>query len=298
MSLKDKLSNLHLLLRVPSFARWPLEVRFFCEDVYDKWQSADKRVDASIRGGIKVLLDLKKPEEIINDVELPISKKAKGKRKREALGKGGIDGLDVGYSGLKKRLERSIFSLGEDQALKCAVCAKGLDPMTAMALVCPQEDCRTVSHVTCLAARFIEDEGAGTPVVPISGRCPGCRVELQWIDLIKETSLRARGQKEVAEIMKKPKERKSKQAHNLLEGNAADEDEDILGVNMRALDSSDESLPENWHYPDDDDDDKMSIMSGHSALSDGVQAASPTERPSTALKLPAVIEDSEFDFSG
>lgn len=297
MSLKDKLLNLHLLLRVPSFARWPLEVRFFCEDVYDRWQSANKRVDASIRGGIKVLLDLKQPEEIIDDGELPISKKAKGKRKREALGKGGIDGLDVGYSGLKKRLERNIFSLGKDQALKCAVCAKDLDPVTAMALVCLQEDCRTASHMTCLATRFIEDEGAGPSVVPISGRCPGCKVQLQWIDVIKETSLRARGQKEVAEMMKKPKERKTKQAHNLQEENVADEDEDLLGVNMRALDSSDESLPEDWHCPDDDDDDMMSIISGHSALSDGAQAASPTKRPSIALKLPAVIEDSEFDFS-
>lgn len=295
MSLKDKLLNLHLLLRVPSFARWPLEVRFFCEDVYGKWQSANKRVDASIRDGIKVLLDLKQPEEIIDDSELPISKNAKGKRKREALGKGGIDGLDVGYSGLKKRLERNIFSLAKDQALECAVCAKGLDPVTAMALVCPHEDCRTASHMTCLATRFIEDEGAGAPVVPISGRCPGCKVELQWIDMIKETSLRARGQKEVAEIMKKPKERKTKQAHNLQEEDVADEDEDPLGVDSGALNSSDESLPEDWHCADDDD--TMSIISGRSALSNGARATSPTERPSTTLKLPAVIEDSEFGFS-
>ena len=295
MSLKDKLSNLHLLLRVPSFARWPLEVRFFCKDVYGKWQSENQRVDASIRAGIKVLLDLKQPEEIINDGERPMSKKTKGERKREALGKGGIDGLDLGYSGLKTRLERSITSLGEDEALKCAVCAKGLGPMTAMTLVCPQEDCRTASHMTCLAAKFIENGGAGAPVIPVSGRCPGCKVELQWIDLVKESSLRARGQKEVAEMSKEPKKRKSKEAPNFREEDVADEDEDLPGVDMRALDASDGSLPEDWQDRDDDDDDTMSVMSGHSALSDGAQAASPTKRPSTAPKLPVVIEDSELE---
>ena len=36
-SLTDKLSNLHLLLRVPYFSQWPLEVRFFSEDVYKVW---------------------------------------------------------------------------------------------------------------------------------------------------------------------------------------------------------------------------------------------------------------------
>lgn len=303
-SIKDKISNLHLLLRVPSFSRWPLQVRFFCEDVYRVWQLWNERVAGSVRGGVNVLLDLKLPEEVINDDGLLMSTQAKAKQKREALGKGGIQGLDIGYSELKDHVDKSIFLLAEDEGLKCAVCAKNLGPQTAMALVCPRENCRTASHMTCLATKFVEDEGAGAAVTPVSGRCPGCREELRWIDLIKELSLRVRGEKEVAQMMKKPKERKVKkpmakegtasqlEAHTLVKEDGADPNEDLADADMRALNASDESLPDDWQYQDDDDDDRMSVMSGHSALSDGM---SPTKRSSTTSKLPAVIEDSDWD---
>lgn len=162
----------------------------------------------------------------------------------------------------------------------------------------------TASHVTCLATKFIKDEGAGGAVTPISGRCPGCKSELQWIDLIKELSLRVRGEKEVAQIMKKPKELRVKkpiaknatasqlEAQNVVEEDEANPNEDLVDANMRALNTSDGSLPDDWQYQDDDDDGRISVMSGHSALSDGM---SPTRRSSTTSKMPAVIEDSDWD---
>ena len=293
MQIKDMLSNLHLLLRVPSFAGWPLQVRFFCEDVYGKWQQENQRVNATIRSGIKVILDLKKSKEVINHSEPAMSTKANGNCKRDALGKGGIEGLALGYSELKKHVEKSSFFLAKGEALKCAVCANSLGSKATMALVCPHKDCRTASHMTCLATKFIEDEGADAAVTPTSGRCPGCKVEFQWIDLIKELSLRARGQIEVAKIMKKPKERKTKQAHNFKE-DVADPDQDLVGFDLRVLDASDESLPDDWDYQDHDDG--MVSSSGHSTFSYGAEAATTTiKRPSTAPKLPAVIEDSEID---
>ena len=266
-------------------------------------------MNASVRDGIKVSLDVKQPEKIINDGELPMTTKAKGKRKLEALGKGGIEGLDLGYSELKNHIEKSNFMLAEGKVLKCAVCAKNLGPKTAMALVCPQEDCRIASHMTCLATKFIEDEGAGAAITPISGRCQGCKVELQWIHLIKELSLRVRGEKEVAKVTKKLTEQKTKtqvpntmiavasqpEAHTFEEEDVVDSNEDIAGVDMRALDASDESLPDDWQYQDDDNEDLMSVRSDHTALSDGVEAASPAKRPPAAPNLPALIEDSELD---
>ena len=264
---------------------------------------------ASVRCGVKVLLDVKQPERIINDGELPMTTKAKSKRKLEALGKGGIEGLDLGYSELKNHIEKSSSMLAENKVLKCAVCAKNLGPKTEMALVCPQEDCWTASHMTCLATKFIEDEGAGAAITPISGRCPGCKVELQWIHLIKELSLRVRGQKELVKVTKKLKGHETKtrvpkttaavasqpETHKFEEEDVADPNEDLAGVDMRAFDASDESLPDDWQYQDDDNEDLMSVRSDYTALSDGVEAASPAKRSSTAPKLPAVIEDSELD---
>lgn len=307
ISLSDTLSNLQLLLRVPSFSRLPLQVRFFCGDVYRKWQSWTERANGSIEGAFQVVLDLKKPEGTINNGEVPVTAKAEGKRKREQLGKGGIEGLDIGYSELKDHVEKSIAFLAEDEDRKCALCAKPLGPTTAMALTCPRENCRTASHMICLAIRFIEDEGVGAAITPISGRCPGCNTELQWIDLTMELSLRARGEKEVAQMMKKPKARKIKvprtksaatsplQAHSVIEEDIEGPDEDLVEADMRALDASDESLPDDWQHQDDDGVDKMSVISGHSSLSNEVEATSPIGCSSTVRKLPAVIEDSEWD---
>ena len=307
MSLTDELSNLHLLLRVPSFSRWPLQVRFFCEDVYRTWQGWSERVDGSIRNGIKVLLDLKQPEKITNDGETHMSTQAKGKRKRETLGRGGIEGLNVGYSELKKHVEKSSFLIAENEALKCAICAKTLGAQAAMALVCPQERCRTVSHMNCLATKFVEDEGVAAAIIPISGRCPGCKEELQWIDLMKELTLRARGDKAVTQMMEESKERKIKMpktknaaasqngVHTVAEEDIANPDGDLVEADICALGALDESLPDDWHYQDNDVDDMMSVMSGHSALSDDVEATNPTERSSAAPKLPVVIEDSDGD---
>ena len=303
-SLTDRLQNLHLLLRVPSFSRWPLQVRFFCEDVYHLWQLWSDRVNGSIRSGIKVLLDLKQFAESIDDGKNPASTQAKGRRKRDAIGKGGIEGLEVGYSELRDHLEKSTSILAEIKGLQCAVCTKDLGPRTAMSLVCPQQFCRTASHMTCLATKFIEGEQVGALVAPISGRCPGCEEELQWIDLIKDLSLRVRGEKEVTQTMKKPRERKTKvpetkkvtgsqdEALTIVKEERADPDDGLAEAEMGALDTTNDSLPDDWFYQLDEDDDMKSVTSG---LSDGVEAACPTKPSSIAPTLPAVIEDSDWD---
>ena len=313
MSLKDRISNLHLLLRVPSFSRWPLQVRFFCQDVYEKWQHWNKTVDSSIRDGIKVSLDMRQSEETINTGNLPLSTQAKCQQNRVAQGKGGVEGLDVGYSELKAHIEKSISCLAERETFKCAICAKGMGPKSVTALFCNQETCRTVSHLTCLATRFVEDEGANAAVTPLSGKCPGCKEELLWIDLVKELTLRLRGEGKVVQMMRKlrepsirmpkPKVPKNNAAVTQLEAHAVpkevvtDSDEVLVEAEMRALDASDESLPDDWHYQVDDDDDGeiMTAMSSHVAHSDGAEVAKPTKGSSTSSKLPAVIEDSDWD---
>lgn len=300
----NKISNLHLLLRVPSFAKWPLQVRFFCKDVHQVWKRWIERVDGSISDRIKVLLDEERSEEPIDGNEIPMSTQAKGKRKREVLGKGGVGGLSVGYGELKGHVEKSIFLLAEDDALNCAVCSKALGPQSKMTLVCPHEDCRTASHMTCLAAKFRMDEGQDASVMPTSGMCPICKEDLQWIDLVKEMSLRARGEKEVAQLMKKPRERRLKVPKTVKLSAAhvdpdddkdeadADQDHELGEDALEAGAAEDDDLPVDWHIQEDDD--KMSIASATSGLSD-IDVASPTKIAVASQSLGAVIEDSDWD---
>ncbi|KAK4694834.1 structure-specific endonuclease subunit SLX1, partial [Lecanoromycetidae sp. Uapishka_2] len=268
-SLTDKLSNLHLLLRVPSFAKWPLQVRFLCEDVYQMWQRWSERVDSEIREGIKIYLDVTQSLEANVNGQAQTSVQAKGKRKGEAIGKGGIDGLDIGYGDLKAHLEKSTFLLGEDEKIRCAVCSKTIGPSTTMALVCPRDSCKTATHMICLATRFLSAEDVRDPVLPTSGRCPDCKEELQWIDLLKEMSLRANGDKEVSRLMEKPKERKLKVSksskakssqvqEDKLKDESEDQKDDLAEDTPHDRAAADDALPDDWYYQGDEDNDVAS----------------------------------------
>ncbi|KAH0408016.1 hypothetical protein KCU90_g22362, partial [Aureobasidium melanogenum] len=57
MSMHDKLANLHILLRAKSFERWPLQVKFFAEDVYKMWHRWTVNMPEVIRQGIEVEMD-------------------------------------------------------------------------------------------------------------------------------------------------------------------------------------------------------------------------------------------------
>ncbi|MCJ1335882.1 Slx4p interacting protein [Bachmanniomyces sp. S44760] len=213
MSLLNELSNLHLLLRVPSFNKWPLQIRFFSEDVYRVWQTWSDRVDGKIRDGIKVVLDKQPPTPPMDEVG-PASTHAKGKRKREAIGKGGIDGIDVGYAAVKPHLEKSMFMLAEGESNKCAGCSEILDTAVSIMAVCPATSCRAAFHIRCLASKFASGlDRSDDGLIPTEGSCPECKAELIWADLMKETTLRMRGEKEVSKLMKKSRECTSQSAN-------------------------------------------------------------------------------------
>ena len=303
-SLLEKLKNLHLLLRVLSFARWPLQVRFFCEDVYCVWQSWSDRVDGHVRSGIQVILDDEKPVGESTDDTTLLTAEVKHKRKRDALGNGGVEGIDASYNSLQGHLEKSIFLLGGDEAVVCSVCSQHVGLHNAATLVCPQADCKTASHVVCLAARFLEEDDTGNSVLPTSGKCPKCSADLQWIDLVKEMTFRARGEKEVAQLMRTRKKNEdetsteSKETQNRFgaeDVNGHESNEALVGKGLSAGSVTDESIADDWQYQEGDDEDTMSVSSTASAFSERVGVANPSKKPSATPRFEIVIEDSEGD---
>ncbi|MCJ1229848.1 Slx4p interacting protein [Toensbergia leucococca] len=306
-SVLDKIKNLHLLLRVPSFSRWPLGVKFFCEDVYQVWQAWSERVDGRIRSGIGIVPELKQPIESTIEGEVPLNSPVKGKRKRETAGKGGIHDINVDYSRIKIHLEKSQFLLAEGERHPCAICAKEIDEHVPTALVCPSDNCRTVFHMPCLASRFLEEERTETSLLPTAGKCPQCELQLQWIDLVKEMTLRLRGQKEVALLMKKPKERKIKSfkakstlpigdvEQNVDQDNDLESGDDGSGENLYATGVEDDPLPDDWIYREGSEDDLESVISAASDYSFFSDTGSPTKGKKPAPKLEVVIEESDWD---
>ncbi|TKA65970.1 hypothetical protein B0A49_06529 [Cryomyces minteri] len=119
VSLTDKLANLHLLLRVKSFARWPLDVRFFAPDVWKMWGRWNERAAGKIREGIGI--ELVRPDEPIAAERIEA-----GAAKYLVQGNGVLEALDVGYASLKAYLEKSkaLLSTGEPVA-----CTKEIDEL-------------------------------------------------------------------------------------------------------------------------------------------------------------------------
>lgn len=65
----------------------------------------------------------------------------------------------------------------------CAVCHRKLEPNDKR-LMCFLPNCQMVSHIICLANRFIGNAQT-MDLIPIQGACPGCKQTLLWGDLVR-----------------------------------------------------------------------------------------------------------------
>ena len=191
LGLTGHLANLQLLLRAESFRPWPLEVRFFCEDVHRAWCARTERVAPALRDGVEVVLDVDSAT-------------------------GGVERLEIGYQSSKQHLQKSVRILNQDRDLVCDVCRSSVDRTgSVVTLTCPHGRCRSVSHLTCLAGHFIRSsagadaDAAETAILPTRGSCPRCKKAVRWIDLVKEASLRERGDKDLAKLLAVRHDKKS-----------------------------------------------------------------------------------------
>ena len=293
-SLIDRVSNLHLLLRVPSFSRWPLEVRFFCEDVHMVWRTWCDRTDGEIRSDLNIILDVEQHSDPSSDSKISRTAQNRKRLRRLIPDNAGVADLDTSYNGVKNGVQKGLL-LAKRETEQCVICSKRLaDP----ALVCPQPDCDAVSHVECLAKHFRRSTATDF-VLPISGNCPSCHVELRWIDLVKELSLRARGVKEMQQLYKSPRVRKTKPKCNpepershVTDGcDTSTLSREECMVSSDAIDE--DQLPDDWL--DQCVDDSVSVTSTDSGLSSIAEALSPVTASTTMNHSKVVIEDSDWE---
>ncbi|MCJ1294643.1 Slx4p interacting protein [Xylographa carneopallida] len=304
MSLGDKLSNLHLLLRVPSFAQWPLALHFFSDDVYQRWMRCAKDATIELRSGMKITLNFQNTEaERASARDIGACERSIV----EGPCQGGIESLDSSYAPYKTHLAKSLFILADGELVHCVVCGHGIRTPDAMGLVCPNDECRAASHVTCLASKFLRGE-ANRNLLPVRGNCPSCNLQLQWSRLVTELSLRLRGSKEIVQLQRKACKRKIneasvKTAHGLCSTVDDDAENDIDDVDQQDTDEElsigdvvDEPLiDEAQNHPLSDMDDTRSV---HSAISDNSQFSdlrSPAKSNVPESRLNTVIEDSDWD---
>ena len=283
LTLDRGLSNLHALLRAPSFCRWPLQVLFFCEDVYEKWKT--KRSD-----------DLRTVSGSPQATLFP-------------AGQDGLESIDASYSPLWPHLEKRNGLLPDNAKCQCFVCNGVIDNQRT-ALTCPARDCKMISHLTCLSKLFLKKGGVDSSILPISGDCPCCKTRLYWVDLVKELSLRLRGLLTVYKLEKRAK----RQQLEVLESadvdtsdtasettnhdDATDSDaaspslEDPVLTIDEDTDPFGKSAWNDWRHIAGEDDATSNVVDRHDCA---VSALRPLTAVSSKPDLPMVIEDSEGD---
>ena len=273
MSLTDRLASLHQLLRSSSFERWPLKVTFYAEDVFKAWQKWASQQLNKLRPGIAVLMDESSRSTSLTSKEDPA-------HAPDPALTTGIHAIDVGYSGLKLHLEKAKRLTATDSP-PCSVCQDSTPADGAMTLICPRDGCDAVGHLGCLASSFLKGEDE---LVPTTGTCPGCGAQLQWVDLVKELSLRMRGQNEIDKVFKTRKARGAKKQNDV--GSVAESIDESA--------SEDEAIADDWHYLSESSDAEIiehAIRSDPSPISKrpgrGVVAFASRSDP--------VVEDSDWD---
>ncbi|KAH9882347.1 Slx4p interacting protein [Plenodomus biglobosus] len=234
MSLEARLKNLHHLLGVGSFCRWPLNVRFFAPDVFTQWQRHISKMQTKLATTITVQLTPAELPKLAADVHSEV---------RAHFVPDIIRAIPVAYEDCKPHVEKSRGILGDGRQRTCDICNKAANSEDSLVLICPVDTCPSVSHMTCLSQKFLAEEAHKDALIPSEGTCPACRSPIKWSVMMKELSLRLHGEEELKVLFKPKRQKKSEQA---------------ASVDTDLEDAEEEDLDETWMDDVNDDEDRIS----------------------------------------
>lgn len=225
MSLEARLKNLHYLLGVGSFSRWPLHLRFFAPDVFVQWERHVAKLPTKLRKSISVQLTPAEIPKLAADVSVEMQTHFIPEV---------IRAISVAYEDCKQYVSKAKTAFDDGDFHVCSVCRETTDASSSLLLICPNDSCGTISHLHCLSKRFLAEENDRDSLVPIEGTCPGCHRRLSWATMMKELSLRTNGEDEITTMFKPRRKRKSEE---IAESDTAE---------MQDVGTDDEDLNDLW----------------------------------------------------
>ncbi|KAL2018138.1 hypothetical protein VTK56DRAFT_1214 [Thermocarpiscus australiensis] len=207
-SLLSILSNLHLLLRVPSFARWPLKVHFFVPEVYAAWGKWCATANEPLRPSLEVVTDFGSSAGQVAGEEGATTREGEEWIEGEQPQAWGIHALPLDYEPIKDYVAKGQEIFEFERQGDCVVCREALPPGEGLQAVCTNAGCDAVGHLSCWSRHFLAARESDS-ILPIEGQCPKCKGEVHWGDMMKELTLRIRGQKEVEKLLKRKRRRRA-----------------------------------------------------------------------------------------
>lgn len=203
-SMHSILANLHLLLRVPSFACWPLRFHIFVPEVHAAWKkwlqtSASQQLGDDVRE-VEVVTDFPPaPESIYGGMTM-------GDHEDDIEMAGplwGIHALPLDYTPMRDYVDKAKDIFAFEREGDCSVCHTELPANKGLYAVCPNTECEAVGHLRCWSSHLLKEEhNTDDTLVPVRGHCPDCGGPVVWGDMMKELTLRMRGPKEVEKLVK------------------------------------------------------------------------------------------------
>ncbi|KAK4176030.1 hypothetical protein QBC36DRAFT_188439 [Triangularia setosa] len=213
-SLTSILSNLHLLLSVPSFARWPLTVHFFAKDVHAAWLRWCNKAEKQLRGSLPVVTDFGENAVAVAAAVKPPDPSSVAEDAEEGAEEDvptwGIHALPLDYQPLKEYVARGQDIFEFERQGDCVVCKEAIElDEGGLHAVCSNEGCEGVGHLRCWGSYLLRGEGGAgdEAVLPVGGKCPRCKGEVHWGTMMKELTLRVRGHMEVEKLLKMKRKR-------------------------------------------------------------------------------------------
>lgn len=205
-SMTSIMSNLRLLLGVPSFARWPLRLHFFSRDahaIWEKWCATQKE---PMRSSIPILTDFgddspKTGSSITNEND--------GGSDAAEPAPWGVHALPLDYAPIKDYVAKGRDVFNFERQGDCVICKEHMPPGEGLYALCSNDGCEGVGHLSCWSKHMLPHAEDGN-IIPLAGDCPKCHSPVKWGDLMTELTLRLRGEKEVEKLLKKKRTAKAK----------------------------------------------------------------------------------------
>lgn len=204
-SMTSIMSNIHLLLGVPSFSRWPLRLHFFNADVHKVWEKTKAAAKEPLRPNLPVITDFG-PSTTTSARTLESEDEGDAPKSPSW----GINALPVDYVPIKDYVAKGREVFGFEREGHCVVCREHMPPGEGVYALCANDGCEGVGHLSCWSRHLIPPRERQDSLLPVDGTCPKCSGKIQWVDMMKELTLRTRGSKEVDRLLKKKRVPKAK----------------------------------------------------------------------------------------
>ncbi|KAG6055706.1 hypothetical protein E4U17_002797 [Claviceps sp. LM77 group G4] len=194
-SLASVMANIHVLTGVPSVARLPLNVHFLVEDAYAAWQRRLESVQEPSRQGLRVLTDFADAVDEVSGQTLVR----------------GIHALPLDYQPMAEYLDKARSIVEFEQQGRCVHCAQDLESDNGLHALCPNDGCQAMGHLICWSQHALSGDRSGH-LIPNQCACPSCGGNIRWGDMMKELSLRIRGEAQVDKVLERAERAKKKAA--------------------------------------------------------------------------------------